>query len=359
MDKSSLRKPDKERIVAAMKGEIPDRVPNFEVCMEPEIVKAILGKDAGSTLAASRGMSDTAYFAPPMNPYDYIEVCNRVGQDVIGFEALWTPLKYKDEKGDLHLITDGRIKNWEEFEKAIKPNWELDYAPRKEYFDEYKKALEGTNVGFFMLTGCVFQTCYQFLSGFSDFFLMVYTDRELVEALLDTCVDYYLKIIDMALDSGLTFLFLGDDIAYKPGTFIDPKLFKEIWLPKYKKLIKPAKEAGVPIMFHSCGNLTNIMDDIIMEMGIDALNPIEPYSMDIFSIKEKYGDRLTISGNIDIAGPLAFGTEEEVKKEVKEHLEKLMVGGRYILSTNHSIMDGIPVKNYLAMLEALFEYGVY
>ena len=235
----------------------------------------------------------------------------------------------------------------------------MDFKPRKEYLDAYLKATEGTNIGTYIVTGCVFQTCYQFLSGFGDFFQMLYTDRQLAEALMDTCVDYYLKIIDMALDAGITFLFLGDDIAYKQGPFVDPEIMEQLWLPRYKKLIEPAKEAGVPVMFHSCGGVTSIMDNIIMKMDIDCLNPIEPYSNNIYELKQKYGSKLTLSGNIDIAGPLAFGTEEEVREDVREHLEKLMPGGRYILSTNHSIMNGIPFENFMAMLDALLEYGIY
>lgn len=359
MFESNYRKPDKERTRATLLGQIPDRVPHFEVAIEDKVVEAILGRNVGSTLAASRGASDKAFFSPPMDPHDYIDICNYTGQDVIGFESLWVPLKYKDDKGNLHIINDGRIKNLDDLEKAIKPSWELDIEPRKKYFDLYNKAIEGTGVGLFYLTGCIFQSSYQFLNGFNDFFVNCYAEQEFAEALMDVCVDFYLKIIDVALDAGLTFLFLADDICFKSGTFMEPGHFKELWLPRMKKLIKPAKEAGVPIMFHSCGNVTSIFDDVIMELGVDCINPIEPYSNNIYELKKKYGDKITISGNIDIAGPLAFGTPEQVDAEVKEHLEKLMVGGRYILSTNHSIMNDIPIKNYDAMLNALYKYGIY
>ena len=74
MSSEKLRKPNKERLVQTMLGEIPDRVPHFEVAIEDKVVKAILGRDAGSTLAASRGASDDTFFAPPMDPYDYIDI---------------------------------------------------------------------------------------------------------------------------------------------------------------------------------------------------------------------------------------------------------------------------------------------
>ena len=356
---AKLRKPNKERTTAALLGETHDRVPHFEVAIEDKVVKEILGRDAGSTLAASRGVSDSAYFSPPMHPNDYIDIVNYTGQDVIGFESLWMPVKYKDDKGDMHLINDGRIKNFEDLDKAIMPTWKDDFEPRKKYFDMYNKAIEGTDIGLFYLTGAIFQSSYVFLGGFNDFLVSMYTDREFAEAVMDHCVDFYLKIIDIALDSGLTFLFLADDIAFKQGPFVSPEMLKEMWLPRMKKLVKPAREAGVPVMFHSCGNVTDIFDDLMMELGVDCINPIEPYSNDIFSLKKQYGDKISLSGNIDIAGPLAFGTPAEVDAEVKNHLEQLMVGGRYVLSTNHSIMNDIPLKNYDAMLNAMYKYGVY
>lgn len=354
-----LRKPDKERTVAAMRGEIPDRVPHFEVAIEEDVVKAILGRDAGSTLAAARGASDKTFVAPPMDPKDYMEILNFNGQDVMGFEALWAPFKYKDDKGDLHIVNDGRIKSFEDLEKIVEPDWELDFAPRKQYFDIYNKAIEGTGIGTFILTGTIFQTCYQFLIGFEDFFAMAYTDTEFIEVMMDKCLAYYMKVIEIALDSGITFLFLGDDIAFGSGVFMNPEKFKEMWLPRYKKMVNMAKQAGVPVMFHSCGNITEIFDDVIMELGVDAINPIEPYSMNIYDIKKKYGDKITISGNIDVAGPLAIGTPDEVRAEVREHLEKLKPGGRYICSSNHSIMNDVKIENYKAMIDTIIEHGQY
>lgn len=357
---SDIRKPNKERLLMTFRGEIPDRVPHFEIAIEDEIVEAILGRKAGSTLAGSRGASDEVLFSPPMDPKDYIEICNFNGQDVIGFEALWVPLKYKDENGKIHAIIDGRIKCEEDLKDVILPDWETDFAPRKKYFDEYREAVKGTDIGTFVLTGPIFQSCYQFLCGFSDFFCMLYSDRKFAEKMLDICVDYYLQIIDLAIEAKVSFMYLCDDIAYKSGTFVNPVLFKEIWLPCMNKLIKRARDGGLPIMFHSCGRVTDIFDDIIMEMDIDCINPIEPYSNDIFEIKRKYGDKITIAGNVDIAGPLAFGTPEEVRKVCKEYyMERLKVGGRYVYCTNHSIMNGIPIENYKAMLDVLFEYGVY
>lgn len=357
--KDDVKKPNIERLLATMRGEIPDRVPNYEILLEARNVKALLGEDLGTTMAASRGASGEAFYSPPLEAKYFAEICQKTGMDAMTLEAIWTPLKYKDEQGNLHNVTDGRINDWETLEKSIKPDWELDFKPRRDVIREYVKVAKENNLGVVWCFGAFFQCCYFFLCDFNELLLKFYTDREFVEAIFDICVDYYIKITEIAIEEGVDVIFVADDIAFKTGTFVKPDLFKGVWLPRMNKLIKLGRDAGLPVMFHSCGNLTHVMDSIVMEMDIDVLNPIEPYSMDIYDMKKRYGDKLGLSGNIDIAGPLAFGTPEEVREEVREHMEKLKPGGRYILSTNHSVMDDIAPENYRAMLDAGLEFGVY
>lgn len=357
--KKDLKKPNIERLLATMRGEIPDRVPNYEILLEARNVKALLGKDLGTTMAASRGASSDVFYSPPLEATYFAEICQKTGMDAMTLEALWTPLKYKDEQGNLHNVTDGRINDWETLENSIKPDWELDFRPRRDVIREYVKVAKENNLGVVWCYGAFFQCCYYFLCDFNELLFKFRADPEFVETIFDICVDYYIKITEIAINEGVDVIFVADDIAYKTGTFVEPELFKGFWLPRMNKLIKLGRDAGLPVMFHSCGNLTHVMDSIIMEMDLDALNPLEPYSMDIYDIKKKYGDKLTLSGNIDIAGPLAFGTPEEVREEVREHMERLKPGGRYILSTNHSVMDDIAPENYRAMLDAGLEFGVY
>ena len=356
---NGLLKPDVNRLLTAMTGGIPDRVPLYEILIEAKNVKALLGKDIGTTMAASRGSSDSVFYSPPMDSKDFLEICYKTHQDAMTLEAIWAPLKYKDDKGDLHIVNDGRIKDWEALEKVVLPTSELDLEPRRKVIRDYVKTAKGTGVGVGFVFGAVFQCCYYFLCEFNEFLLKFYEDRKFVETLMDLCVDYYVQIEQIAIEEGVDFIFFADDIAFKSGTFVEPEMFKSVWMPRAKRMLQPAKDAGLPIMFHSCGNVTHVMDNIIMEMGINCLNPIEPYSMDIYDIKKRYGDRLALSGNIDIAGPLAFGTPAEVKVEVMEHLEKLMPGGGYIMSTNHSVMDDIPPLNYQTMIDVCLEHGVY
>lgn len=357
--KSGLKKPNKERLITTMRGGIPDRVPHYEILLEARNVEAILGEDVGTTMAASRGATADAHYARPLQAELFAKICESTGMDAMTLESLWAPFKFKDERGEIYTIYNGRINSWEDLEQMILPEWETDFKPRRDVIREYVKVAKEKNLAVVWCVGAFFQYCYYFLCDFSQLLEKFYTDPEFVERIFDVCVDYYMKITEIAIEEGVDVVFTADDIAFKSGTFVRPELFKDFWLPRMKKIIKLGRDAGLPIMFHSCGNVTAVMDDFIMQLDTDVLNPIEPYSMDIFAIKERYGDRLGLSGNIDIAGPLAFGTPDEVREEVRTKMAKLKPGGRYILSTNHSVMDDIPPENYRAMLDAGLEFGVY
>jgi uroporphyrinogen decarboxylase len=357
---NDLWKPNKQRLFATLNGEIPDRVPTFEVLIEARNVNAILGRDVGSTMAASRGASDAdVYLAPPMDPKDYIEVNNYTGQDSLVLESLWAPFKIEDEDGKLHSIEHGYAKSWEDLDKIILPDWNLDILPRKQYLEEYVKAAKETDMAVTYMTGAFYQYCYQFLVGFQDFCALIYEDRELLEKIMDLTLDYYIKITEVAINAGVDILFFADDVAYKTGTFVHPAMFKELWFPRMKKLINMAREAGLPVLFHSCGNLNSILDSVICELDIDCLYPIEPYSMDIYKIKPQYENKFCIAGNLDIAGPLALGTPEQAYEAAKRLITALKPNGRYIFASSHSITDDIPPENYAAALQALRNYGIY
>jgi uroporphyrinogen decarboxylase len=104
-------------------------------------------------------------------------------------------------------------------------------------------------------------------------------------------------------------------------------------------------------MYHSCGAVFSIMGDLITELGIDILNPLQPAAagMDMVKIKEQYGSRVTFHGGVDIQNTLPNGTPEEVSAEVRSRCQVLGTGGGYILAPSHYIQNDTPTPNILAM----------
>ena len=355
--------PDINRLLTAFKHGKVDRVPNFEVLIEDQHVEKMLGRYAGNTLAIggdpAKGVEESEG-ARPMHPADYIEVCKIIGQDAIIVEAIWTPFKKHNEDGTLSLAAERSIKSRQDFEEKIISPGDEDIEEKMTYVREYRKALDesGTKIGFCVLHSAYFQTLYEFMIGLEDCMTMVYEDRDFIEELLEISSKYWTQFVKRAVDEGVDFIWPADDVAFKTGLFLPPKIMKEMWLPHLKRIIEPALNAGKPVMFHSDGKIDDIVPWLI-DIGVDCIHPLDPYGIDYREYKKKFGDRLCLAGNIDIEFPLAHGTPEEVENDVKEHMETLKPGGGYVACSSHSIVNYIPHENYMAMINAIHKHGSY
>ena len=129
-------------------------------------------------------------------------------------------------------------------------------------------------------------------------------------------------------------------------------------MPRMARIVAPAIEAGIPVTFHSDGKIDDIVGDLI-EMGVDCLNPMDPYCIDYRDYKKRYGSRISLWGNIDVEFPLAKGTPADVERDVREHMEVLKPGYGYLAGSSHSIVNYIPYDNLVTMINAIHKYGRY
>jgi uroporphyrinogen decarboxylase len=140
---------------------------------------------------------------------------------------------------------------------------------------------------------------------------------------------------------------------------MSPRHFREFFYPGLCRVMQGYKELGLYVIKHTDGNLWPIID-MIIDSGIDCLDPIDPQAgMDLGEVKAKYGQRVALKGNVDCAHLMTFGTPDEVIEATKEVLRKGMPGGGFILSSSNSIHSAVKPENYLAMLQALRDYGRY
>ena len=353
--------PDIERLKAAYRGEKTDRVPNFEILIEDQHVEKILGKPSGNTLGVggdvAKGAEEVSDELRPMYPEDYIALCNVIGQDAVALEALWTPIKQKTEDGTVDFMYDKSLKSRADLDRVVWPG-EAEYEHVLQYVREYKKAVEGTKIGVMMLSGCLLQTLYEFVVGMHDCMIMSLEDQDLLEELISKSADFYAELHRRAIAEGIDILFAADDFAFNTGMFIPPDIFERIWRPHFQRTLDPALEAGIPIKFHSDGKLDEAMD-MLIDMGINCINPMDPSGCDYREYKKRYGSRVTLSGNIDIEYPLVRGGTEDVEKDVIAHCEVMMEGGRWEAGSSHSIVNYIPHENYITMVNAIHKYGRY
>jgi uroporphyrinogen-III decarboxylase len=153
--------------------------------------------------------------------------------------------------------------------------------------------------------------------------------------------------------------FIGEDIAYKNALLFSPSFLKKEFIPRLKRIIQAYHTKGIKVIFHSDGNLLEILDDLI-ECGIDGLNPLEPLAgMDIGKIKRRIGEKVVLIGNIDCSQLLPFGTTEEVKNEVKKTIEIAAPGSGFILASSSELHNEIPLENILALIGYGQKYGSF
>ena len=171
------------------------------------------------------------------------------------------------------------------------------------------------------------------------------------------------EIAARTLEAGkgkIDLLWLGEDLGSQRGPTLNPKLFRKHIRPRMQSFVDLARAHGIPAMVHSCGSSSWAFDDFI-EMGVGVVDTLQPEAVDMAPayLKERYGDKLAFHGSISTAGPLAYGSVEDVENVVRETLEVMMPGGGYMLAPTHSIQDNTPTENVLAMYEAATKYGVY
>lgn len=183
---------------------------------------------------------------------------------------------------------------------------------------------------------------------------------ELYERYLDAQLPQTLLFLQAQAQHGVDAVIGGEDWCGKKGPLISPRHYRHFVLPRLQKLVAECHRLGLPFIKHTDGNITAVEDILLVESGLDAYQAIEPVAgMDIARLKQQYGSRLTLMGNIDCAHLLCFGTPQEVAVETRRVIQAAAPGGGFILTSSNSIHGGVRLENYLAMLETARQYGNY
>jgi uroporphyrinogen decarboxylase len=146
--------------------------------------------------------------------------------------------------------------------------------------------------------------------------------------------------------------FVGD-IAMQNRLLLSVSAWRAIDKPLFAGMIAAVKRANpaVRIMYHSDGNLEEVLDDLI-EVGVEILNPIQPESMDPAALKRRYGRRLVLNGAISIQRTLPFGAVADVRAEIRALIADCAPGGGFILAPSNHILADVPFENILEVYRA-------
>jgi uroporphyrinogen decarboxylase len=205
-----------------------------------------------------------------------------------------------------------------------------------------------------------------YMRGAENWFMDLASDKAGVCRMLDAFVEDCLEQLERMLTAIGKYVqvvrLFHDDIGNQNGPQFDPQLFKEIMMPRYKRLTDFIhSKTQAKVLNHSCGSIFEFIPFFI-ESGIDMLNPIQTScsGMDPQQIKKEFGKDLVLwGGGIDTVNELTNGTPHEVKEQVRRRMDVLAKDGGFVFVQTHNIQPGVPAENVVAMLEAANEFGVY
>jgi uroporphyrinogen decarboxylase len=200
--------------------------------------------------------------------------------------------------------------------------------------------------------------------GFNKLIEDMYMRPKMAEAVFDIVTKQVLQLYGMILDEVgdyVTMVATGDDLGAQTTSLLKPDIYRKYLKPLHKQLFDliHSKTKG-KVYYHSCGNMASFIPDLI-EIGVDVVNPVQPEcpDMDLATLKEKYGDKITFCGGIGSQSILPRGTVEDVENEVKRALKAGAAGGGYIVAPGHIIQPDVPPWNIEALYSAVIKHGSY
>ena len=271
-------------------------------------------------------------------------------------QEFWGPAKVVPENfPNFHPITSKEDLNnytWPD------PNDRAILDPIQELCDRYQD-------DYFIivdLSSTLIEAAYAHIVGTQNFFLMMFDQPELINAVLDGLTEYYAEIGKNAIKMGVDMIRVGDDVGAQQAMMISPVQWRELAKPRFDYMFKEFRKENPDlfIKLHSCGDYSPILGDEV-ELGVDLSGLMQPTggNKDQVGIKKKFGEDIALIGGFDVQRLLPRGQVEEVRQGVLEVMKNLAVGGGYIFSPSHYILADVPVQNIYTMLEAQRDFGTY
>lgn len=354
--------PDKENFKSViLREKTPQRPPFVELHIDKEVLKEILEKEIGKKwvepLPNDRKTQEVSL-------KNYIECWYRLGYDCLRLtgefrfsSGLHFASKTRSGKDTATLARDERrwveegegiISSWEDFEKYPWPTlgevdlWAMEFVSAN--LPEGMGLLACPSPG-------IFEIGLNVLFGAKTLSYLLYDDPQLVKTVFDRAGElifqWYRNIVGL---ENLVGFFQGEDMGFKTATLISPKFLREYILPWHKKIAELAHDHDLIYLFHSCGNLESIMEDLIEDVKIDAKHSFEDEIMPVTQFKEKYGDRIAVLGGVDV-DKMCRLEEKQLRAYVRDIIDKCNTKGGYLLGTGNSMANYIPLESFLIMLD--------
>ncbi|MBT9147275.1 MAG: hypothetical protein DDT32_01028 [Syntrophomonadaceae bacterium] len=347
----------RERVMAVLAHQEPDRTPIFEYVLQPPVADAILGRPyiygpRLEELMREQGLEP----ALQQQAADMVALAKTLGHDLLYVTpnplppkvlakmpaGVWEDIFSQDPVEEMTRCV-------EQAEKDFTPIPDEKYLIYKLLHQEMEKA--GLDLPILAPA---------FAHG-------VWTNTVLMQAMVlapeivfrhfALATKTALALVERYVELGIEMIGVGGDFAGNRGPLISPLLYQKFIVPEVRKLSQRIHAAGKTAVNASDGNLWPVIDDFLLGCEVDGYIEIDLRAgMELPELKRKFGSKITFFGNLDCANLLSFGTPAQVKEHTKDCLRKGLGNGGHILCCNNAITESVPVANYRAIGEGYREF---
>jgi len=333
----------RERVHLALQCREPDRVPYCELAVDRALARKLMGWGKPSGQAAN--LEKNTYTVEEAKA-----IAEKLHMDNICY-VLRAPVFANKEPGiDGRLFYgEGQLQTADDLTKMKLPDPADDslYADAEEFLKG-----KGAYSTWFVTRMGIFATMLSM--GLQQFSVALFDDRPLIEEIFDRYCNWMVEVAGRVCQLGFDVFVTTDDVAFKNAPFFSPDIFRELVLPRYQRV---AEQISIPWIFHSDGNIHPFLDDLLT-LPIDGLHPMEDGAMDIQQVKQQYGKRACLLGNVNL-NLLGLGEPEAVDVTVKKLIREIGPGGGYIVTSGNSLAGYLEPANVMAMSRAVQKYGAY
>jgi uroporphyrinogen decarboxylase len=348
----------RERVLVALDGGVPDRVPCamgfFQVDLQDLLPPEVYRQDLVDAHFVSFPLSpEEQALRKRMAPYPYDTRLGTPAQRLT--YARWN---YRPET-PAQRNPLARAQSLDDLRAFPFPDTDTPYHPKGLEDEVAAWRAQGLAVGGNLphLGGELFEAAWR-LRGLENFLLDLIERPAWADYVLDRLAGLARRNAEALAAAGVDVLALDDDIGMPCTMFISPAMWRRFFKPRLAGIIQGARsiKADLRVLYHSDGHIEPIVGDLI-EIGVNALNPLQPEHMDAARIRQKYGPRLALWGTVGYQTTFSFGTPQEIESEVRERVATLGRAGLVLCPAYDVDEPDIPWENVAAFLEAVRRYG--
>ncbi len=336
--------PDYRYFLDVMNNKRPERLPLYEHIIAPHSMEKVT--DTRFADLIDGGKEDIAEFFR-----NYCLFFKRMTYDTVSFEVSSCqagpgPHALSGGKGPIQTRSDFERFPWDEIPRTFWKTAAPQLDALAEAMPDGMKLVGGVGNGIFEFAEDVV--------GLEYLPLIQVDDSELYTDLFNKIGDLMTELWHVFLDRYSHMVAagrFGDDLGFKSSLLTNPSTVRENIIPQYTKIVDAVHAAGVPFLWHSCGCIFEIMEEV-MEIGIDAKHSNEDAIAPFDRWIDEYGERIGLLGGFDM-DVLCTKSADEVYELVVEDGKRFRRKAKgYALGSGNSIPDYVPVDNYLAMVKA-------